>query len=336
MKRNVTLDYMRGLAILIVILGHALLAAWDGVPKENGSYQLVINCQMILLMFISGIAGGFSFPSEKPGKFLIKKITRLLIPYIIWAEIYAMINAIACEDVLEVDTFIRAIYASDFWFLRYLFVLYVIWFGVNVVFNFLGKRLSLQEKQSELLLMGLLILSIGGVYVLSKLPIISQSISIWFYVWFLLGYIVYTKKSWFQKNIVVFEGIGTLSIDAMVIVIIATMAGGTIPAQVQGAILVLGICYASYFMCKYLPKWFIERMTALGKNTLPIYAIHWCLFFAPLYNNLTYRKLIAWDKLPYVVNVCIIFGFLLLTTLICIWIFRKWKVTRVLLMGESK
>ena len=147
---------------------------------------------------------------------------------------------------------------------------------------------------------------------------------------------MYTKSEWGQKNIVIFEGVGTFAIDAMVITIIAAIAGGGMHSHIQGSIMVLGVCYSCYFLHKHLDGALTNGIIAIGKNTLPIYAVHWCLFFAPLYNNGTFHKLIRKIALPYTVYVVLFFAALLIATLIVIRLLRAFKVTRVVLLGEKK
>jgi fucose 4-O-acetylase-like acetyltransferase len=319
---------------LIVILGHALLAAWDGVPSENGLYQLVINCQMILLMFISGISAGFSFPSERPVQFIWKKTCRLLVPYVIWAELYAVLNAAACGQKLTVSGLVEALYASKFWFLRYLYILYVVLFLVDIVYLAAAKILHCSDAGRRKLLLIVLLLSVAPVHGLSRVPYLNQSVSIWFYLWFLFGYAVYTGMGWIHRNIVLFEGAGTLAVDAMLIVIVIAVAGSTMRSQIQGSIMVLGICFSCYFLCKHIHGKLADIFCSLGKNTLPIYAVHWCLFFAPLYNNGTFQKWITAVSLPYALQVLIIFLFLLIATLVVVRLLSIFKITRILLLGE--
>ena len=335
-KRNETLDLIRGVAILIVILGHALLSAWADVPTENWLYELIINFQMALLMFISGIASGFSFPTEKNLEFIKKKAMRLLVPYLLWAELYACINTLACGGEWSIDIFISAVYASDFWFLRYLFVFYFVLFIVNLCYNAIKKYMKFVQGKEKLLLRTLLVMAFCIVFLLMKLPYIQYSVSMWYYFWFVLGIFVFEFLGWFRNNRVLFHAVGTAVIDIMVILLIAILVGGNVHKQIQGTIMVLGICYLCYFMRKILPTKVIEWFANIGKNTLPIYAVHWCIFFAPLYNCRVFTTLIQEYHIPHAVAVIIIFIYLLVCTMILTNILKKFKVTRVLLLGENK
>lgn len=331
-KRNETLDLTRGVAILIVILGHAILSAWQDVPTDNWLYELIINFQMALLMFISGITAGYSFPTNEPIVFLKKKTLRLLVPYLCWSEIYLILNTVVCKEEWNLKLFYEAVYKSNFWFLRFLFVFFFVLFVVNSLYCMAQKHL---KKQKRILLGILLTGSIWLVYILGKIPYVNESVSVWFYLWFLFGWFIFNKMEWLKDNKVLFKAAGVVIIDAMVILIIAIVAGGDIPKQVQGIIMVFAVCYLCYFTKKIMPvklkKWIIE----IGKNTLPIYAVHWCILFGPIYNAGIYMKLISWSGISYPLAVILIFIFLLVGTLIITMFMKKTKITRILLLGEK-
>ena len=78
--RNNTLDLLRGLAILIVVIGHAIQVNLSEGRNCFIWSNLILSFQMPLMFFISGYATGFSFPSSNPKRFIKKKVVRLLIP----------------------------------------------------------------------------------------------------------------------------------------------------------------------------------------------------------------------------------------------------------------
>lgn len=81
-SREITLNVLRGVAILIVVLGHAIQVSL--LEGENSFIwsKLILNFQMPLLFCISGYSAGFSFPSNNTKTFIMKKVKRLLIPYV--------------------------------------------------------------------------------------------------------------------------------------------------------------------------------------------------------------------------------------------------------------
>lgn len=88
--RDTSLDFIRGIGIIIVVLAHAMQI---NLPQNdyNNFWMYIRIFQMPLLFFISGYTSGFSYPSDKPIIYIKSKIFRLVIPYIVWAEIFMVI-----------------------------------------------------------------------------------------------------------------------------------------------------------------------------------------------------------------------------------------------------
>lgn len=84
------------------------------------------------------------------------------------------------------------------------------------------------------------------------------------------------------------------------------------------------------FSKEYKYSRYIEE---IGRSTLPIYAIHWCILFAPNLNQNMYTRILNEDY--YIFNVfftCIIW---LGISILGIRILRKTKVTKILFLGEK-
>lgn len=325
-KRNNTLDLIRGIAILCVVLGHALLSVLYDKALENWLYQLIISFQMALLMFVSGIAAGNSFPTNQIGAFLKKKVWRLFIPYVCWSFVYTILNTVVCKKDWSVMLFVEAFYNSDFWFLRFLFVFYLMLALVNGIYIIFKKKIPI---------LILIFLSIGVVYLLTKCPYINTSISVWYYCWFLLGLAISSQLKWIEKNLIIFQAVGCAAIDAMIVSIIAIVWRGEVRGNIVPYIWVIGLCYLCYFTKKILPEPITSELITIGKNTLPIYAIHWCLLFAPWHNAGIFVKITTTYILPEAIWVIIFFALFLIGTFAINWILKKNRVTSRLLLGEK-
>lgn len=326
-KRNDTLDLIRGIAILVVITGHALLSVLYDRAADNWLYQLIISFQMALLMFVSGISAGYSFPSEHPGAFLRKKTMRLFVPYVCWTVLYTVLNTWSCGKQWNIGIFWEAFYDSEFWFLRFLFLFYVVLAIVNAAYQVFHKKAPLPVW---------MILSAGGVYVMTKIPYLNKSVSVWYYLWFLAGLAVYSQMEWIRKNTVLFHVVGVGVLDVMAVMQIAIAWRGEVRGNAAGYVWVIGVCYLCYFLKKILPASLTRGIADIGKNTLPVYAVHWCLLFAPWHNAGLWVKFVAAIALPDWILVTGFFLYLLLGTLAITWLLKKFKVTRVLLLGENR
>ena len=141
-SREIALDILRGIAILIVVLGHAIQASLLEGESSFIWSELILNFQMPLLFCISGYSAGFSFSSNDTKKFIVKKIKRLLIPYVVWESVHYLVVCIVPSDykVFGGISFIKEFFISDFWFLRVLFIYYVVLWIYNILFDLFHIR----------------------------------------------------------------------------------------------------------------------------------------------------------------------------------------------------
>lgn len=125
MKRNELLDVARGIAILIVILGHALHSASGNVISSK-LHKFILSFQMEYFFAISGFAAVWA--SRKTFSASMKKHgLHLAVPYLTWVWIF-----FAAEAVLGIKTWMPAdmfgcILVSGFWFLRHLLIIYTVY-----------------------------------------------------------------------------------------------------------------------------------------------------------------------------------------------------------------
>lgn len=240
--RNNTLDLLRGLAILIVVIGHAIQVNLSEGRNCFIWSNLILAFQMPLMFFISGYATGFSFPSSNPKHFIKKKVVRLLIPYLSWEIIHYFIVAVLPNDYrqLGVVEFLKEVFISDFWFLRMLFLFFIIMWIVDIVLHLIH-----QDKNTRVSIIVLLVLSLS-MMLISRVPLLSQSGSLWYYLWFVFGYIGfhvlktdYIQKLW--KNNLFRRLVFGVNIIAMVAVMLI-MTRKSIQPKLVAIIFCLSIC----------------------------------------------------------------------------------------------
>ena len=90
-KRDAYMDYLKGIAIVAVIVGHSL----DNIiPQGNMLFNLVYSFHMPLLMFVSAYIEEQNREkyAMKEWQMLIKRVGRLLIPYVSWNVMYDVIS----------------------------------------------------------------------------------------------------------------------------------------------------------------------------------------------------------------------------------------------------
>lgn len=332
-KRNTTVDFIRGFAIIVVVLGHAIQA---NILDEQTCFiwsKIIVAFQMPLLFYISGYTAGFSFPSNNSTQFIKKKTLRLFVPYLSWSILHYILVAFLPNDYKQFGllAFFKEIFISDFWFLRNLFIIFIIMWMCNILLH------TFHFKNNKIFSIIILLLCSVLMIVFNKIPLLSTSFSLWYYLWFVLGYISFIlfqneKVSvWLKKrkrrNI-----IAVISLFVLIIMVVV-LSKRDIPSKIVAIIFTLGLLAILTAMEKYFPyevKVFVEE---LGKKTLPIYGIHWCLLFSPLWRIGFYIKYLSF--LPLAVSIFITFLIWIIICVLLIKIFEKSKVIKLLFLGEK-
>lgn len=330
-QRNSILDFLRGIAILMVVIGHAIQVNLGGGEECFIWSKIILNFQMPLMFLISGYTTGFSFPSNNPIVFIKNKVMRLLIPYLCWACMHYFLVAIQPNNYrnFKINEFLQELLVSDFWFLRMLFIFFLIICVCNLM-------LHITRCKCALIIM--LLISTLCMPLLGTVPMISKSISLWYYLWFLFGYLIFrvlqekrVKKmlsnSFFSRNLLV-------SSVLLMIMTLVFLIHNDLPSKLITIVFVCGICVSGCLGEKYIPFNIKRIVIEMGKNTLPIYAIHWCILFSPLFRMKFYVKIFSGTSL--VISSITTTLLWLVICKVCISVFTKNKTTRVLLLGEKR
>ena len=118
-ERNQILDLARGLAILLVVFGHAIQSA-NSMSQNDPLLNVIMTFWMSLFFLISGYASGYgSYHGFWSGFRAIA--LRLGLPYLVWAEIVYLISVCSGKVDLSIGWNCHALLRSGFWFLRLLF-----------------------------------------------------------------------------------------------------------------------------------------------------------------------------------------------------------------------
>ena len=116
-KRNLTYDYLRGLAMLLIVIGH--LYFYSGRFVGSLIFSICDTVELPVFMYISGLLAHVSVDRYGFRKLIISKVVRLLFPlfsfYIIWG----------LWDSSNCLTFWMKEYKDGYWFLFVLFELMV-------------------------------------------------------------------------------------------------------------------------------------------------------------------------------------------------------------------
>lgn len=112
-KRLVWADALRGLLILLVVLGHSLQ---HGDYENRISWNIIYSCHMAAFFVISGYVG---YKKEYVFSSLWGKARQLLLPFFIWTLVEAFISGAGISSLFS------AILKPDnsYWFVFVLFVI---------------------------------------------------------------------------------------------------------------------------------------------------------------------------------------------------------------------
>lgn len=137
-ERNKTIDCLRGYAILLVVVGHAIQTVYGEVIGNQKLIFLVIYSFHMPLFF--SISGYLAYRGEKNLKWLKRRLTGLLIPFVSWTLIYAIISgtlhSLGDLVIYLQDSFIYP--HKSLWFLLVLFVMSTILFASTQVSRVFG------------------------------------------------------------------------------------------------------------------------------------------------------------------------------------------------------
>lgn len=104
----------------------------------------------------------------------------------------------------------------------------------------------------------------------------------WYYVWFLIGLLFFISKSYINSlihNVKKASCVGSVFITLLVICAIVK----NVSPKIITALLVAQISMAVFVSVGVMPEKIRTYLIHVGKNTLPVYGIHWCLLFSPIF-----------------------------------------------------
>lgn len=148
-KREQIIDILKGMACLLVVIGHVLSGTADKLSQGTIFYYLeefIGSFHMPLFMMASGYLYRYANSLEKAGnygKFILKKFINLGIPYFIFSIIYILLNMLAGGDNVNtsfqfgdmLNLYRKPI--AQYWFLYALFFIFVI---IGILDSLIKKR----------------------------------------------------------------------------------------------------------------------------------------------------------------------------------------------------
>ncbi len=307
------IDALRGIAIVLVLLGHAIIVYPINLHEILWCKVLFIavsSVHMPLFFFISGFC--YSLGNNTYTAYLKKKVKRLLVPYIVFC-ILDMVVRIILPSAVNKD---RGIFESielmffqggGYWFLYVLFLIFL-------VFPVLEKIFSLYRMSLWITCLVFLVIRLTNIA-----PKIFMLDSICKYLlYFILGYFVRSRYQEFQaKKDKISLWLVSLGLAAWMACISLIVRFGDLEIFYLIASLV-GIPTMYMIICNFIDKrnYFLYEFS---KYSLPLYLMNGYV--------LVVSRILIVGKLN-IKSAIVIICFNMFTTLICSWIFIKWVVDR--------
>lgn len=98
MRRNEAIDIAKGLGIFLVVIGHTISPVSAGNVFWTNVYQILYTFHMPLFFFLSGAVSSL-IRGENKCQLIKSRIIRLMLPYFVWAIIYAPMKILMADSV---------------------------------------------------------------------------------------------------------------------------------------------------------------------------------------------------------------------------------------------
>lgn len=280
-KRLNYIDWLKGIAIISVVMGHILLFVFypSGGFGKSFTYRFIYSIHMPLFIFLSGLVVSYKFESIiTTCKKLLIKARLLLTPLILVGILYALWNG------YTIYAFTTSPLKIGYWYLLTLFELYVIYY---VIYSFSFFSNSIIED----LIKGSLIWLIfkGLVYPHldeDLMSIIQFNQLIIYWPFFLVAAMInkyqlqdklFSNNNLFTVSLLVFGGLFIYKeyapIDNLMMY----------PLQFAGIFCIIYLVYK----VKDMKNSTLDRLNVIGRNSLDIYIFHY------FYIHVGYMKVVG-------------------------------------------
>lgn len=269
MKHYREIDILRGIAITMIFLGHAVIVYpinLENVVWCRGLVTFISTVHMPLFFIVAG----FCFHMKNTYKDMIhKKIQRLLIPYIAFNLIDMCCRLIFSKLVNRPcrisESLIKILlYGGEYWFLYVLFLMCMLW---GLFQGWVRKHVWLQ------VIVGM------GVIALNILPVSSEIFKAdslcKYFIFFYIGFLIQLHFEIFSDRKSILKNTGTLIVGGITWIIVFVMwylcNAVFIP---QLCVSVLGIFACLVFAIKICNSKLGLILADIGKDSLQLYLLN--------------------------------------------------------------
>ena len=338
-KRNLSIDAIKGVAILLVMFGHVFV---HNHMEDPYVYDFIKAVQMPLFIIISGYLcgqGRVISNIKEYGMVLKKRTIAYLVPVFAWLTVMHLDNLAEAYKII----FVQLDYGL--WFLTVLFILTFMVYTAQLVTGMLKIK---NQVLSELIFWGVysVLALILVVQILTGNPFLSPYLTIIYVPFYMLGYVVgkYGKNMlcWGTKesgkldckNSRMMQAGAIIMMLAFLYLVVARNLNSMetkMDTLIQMIASVLGCAGIIYGVCQLNDGKLKNIFAKIGGYTLELYVIHY--HFANMLNF--HDKQYNFYTLEGFVFVITSFIAMCAVTVCFIWLMKKVKVFDFLFFGKK-
>lgn len=180
--RDLSIDYAKGIAILLVYMGHSILyyppGLFAGCQWSKVLGQMIVSCNMPLFFFISGLL--FAYSKKSNMEVVKDKVRRLLIPYL-----FTMLLVVIAKQFLPADMSANEGGGGIFWLANIFVYGGERWFVYVLMWIFL-LSLPLRRIASKWIWIAVAI-SFGVTMAFALPEVFKLDMVVWYISFFLIG-----------------------------------------------------------------------------------------------------------------------------------------------------
>lgn len=327
-KRLFWADSLKGLLIVLVVLGHAIQETLKTDCFENHVWNYIYSFHMPAFMAVSGFLN-YRIVGVVTNRLsmIYRRFQQLMIPFFCWALIKILIN-----PPYHINSFLNAILYPDgsFWFLWVLFFI--------TVFFYFGDWIAEKLRVKQELVIAALCLVFVVLMVVADVRVLGFQFVAYYFLFYSLGYYLHkynkviTSKKWLWVVLAVIWAIMAWFWNMHKLP--AFLSGLPLPSAImQYGYRFVTAAIAVYVLFGVAPKLLDNEYKwnkpwlQLGKISLGIYTVH--LILMPFIVK-TGNSIISDTFL--VITLSFIIGWVV--SWLLVHLLSKWKVTSRLLLGK--
>jgi len=346
MSRDYRIDFLKGIAIFLVVLGHVLQYGLNDY-SNNPIFVIIYSFHMPLFIFLSGYIAYFSFSKDKKISYIFKRFIQLMLPFVFWGVLVCFMESFLSyykDGIFPIGEYLLNLLIvpeHGLWYLYVLFIFNIVHFLLSVIY----KKIKTNYIKICIVIMSIsLIVLLFLLPLPNKLGLINISFLAPFYgIGILMNYIK-CKKSVDFKNKYLAIFLSVLMISCLVLVVIKNgnyyLNKGIIDSNYFFNILnkfikffiAFEISFTLFYLSGYINQELIinKYISNVGFYSLDIYIFQ----LVPTYLLIYLQNRINVYLYTYVLSLLISVLLIILIILFSKYIIRKVKILSLLCLGK--